>query len=197
MNNILPKDLQGWGGTHPIFEQLIDKTQPSSIIEIGTWKGQSALHMVSLLKNKNIKCKIYCVDTWLGGSADIDEDINVNPNWLMKKDGYPQIYHQFMSNVLWEEATEYIIPCPNTSDNYFPVFEKQKIKADLIYVDGSHLFDNVYNDIKNYSNLLNDKGIIFGDDFTFARGVRKAVQKYCYENNKQYEVTEDRYWRIL
>lgn len=196
-NNLFPKDLQGWGGTHPIFEELINQTLPSVIIEIGTWKGQSALHMTKLLKNKNIKCKIYCVDTWLGGYADIVQDLNRDPNWLLKKDGFPQIYKQFISNVKWEEAEDYIITCPNTSDNYYHYFNSRNIKADLIYIDGSHLFENVYNDIKNYSNLLNTNGIIFGDDYTFAIGVKQAVEKYCYENNKQYEVTEGRYWRIL
>lgn len=196
-NILFPKDLQGWGGTHPIFEKLIDKTMPSIIIEVGTWKGQSALHMTKLLKSKNIKCKIYCVDTWLGVYGDIEEDYVRNPNYLLKKDGYPQIYQQFISNVKWEEAEDYIIPCPNTSDNYYIFFKYRNIKADLIYIDGSHLFQNVYNDITNYSNLLNTNGIIFGDDFTFAPDVKKAVEKYCYENNKQYEVTEGRYWRIL
>jgi len=196
-NNLFPKDLQGWGGTHPIFETLINKTLPSIIIEIGTWKGQSALHMASILKYKNIKCKIYCVDTWLGCHADIEEDHNRNSQWLLKRDGFPQIYQQFISNVKWENSEDYIIPCPNTSDNYFNFLKNKNIKADLIYVDGSHLFDNVYNDIKNYSQLLNTNGVIFGDDYTFAIGVKQAVEKYCFENNKQREVIEGRYWRIL
>jgi len=196
-NDLFPKDLQGWGGTHPIFEKLINDLTPSTIIEIGTWKGQSALHMASILKRKNIKCKIYCVDTWLGVLGDVIENENNNPNWLLKKNHYPQIYQQFISNVKWENLDEYIVPCPNTSDIYYHYFNFIKLKADLIYIDGSHLFENVYNDIKNYSKLLNPKGVIFGDDYTFAKDVRNAVEKYCYENNKQYEVTEDRYWRIL
>ena len=60
-----------------------------------------------------------------------------------------------------------------------------------------YALNELKNNITNYSKLLNTNGIIFGDDFTFARGVKKAVEKYCYENNKQYEVTEGRYWRFL
>jgi|LakMenEpi03Aug12_release.lakeMendotaPanAssembly.Ray.scaffolds.fasta_scaffold761734_2 predicted O-methyltransferase YrrM len=196
-NDLFPKDIQGWGGTHPIFEKLIDEVLPSTIIEVGTWKGESALHMASILKNKNIKCKIYCIDTWLGGWTDIIECENNNNNWLLKKDNYPQIYQQFISNIKWENLEDYIVTCPNTSDNYYYYFKFVNLKADLIYIDGSHLFENVYNDIVNYSKLLNPNGIIFGDDFTFAPDVKKAVEKYCYENNKQYEVTEGRYWRLL
>jgi hypothetical protein len=64
-------------------------------------------------------------------------------------------------------------------------------------VEDSLLYEDVYADISNYSNLLSQNGVIFGDDFTFMPDVGKAVNKYCSENNKKFEVTENRYWRIL
>jgi hypothetical protein len=184
------KDLTGWGGDHPIFEKLILnlKVEPKVIIEVGTWKGQSAINMAKILKRNNIKCKIYCVDTFLG-TWDLEEkDL---------KNGYPQVYYKFLNNIIHEKCEDYIIPCPNTSLFYYKKFKEMNLKADLIYIDGSHMYEDIYADISNYSNLLNSNGIIFGDDFTWAPDVGKAVNKYCSENNKKFELTENRYWQIL
>jgi len=183
------KDLAGWGGNHPIFEELIlsAKNSIKIIIEIGTWKGQSAIHMANILKRNNIKCKIFCVDTFLGTWELEENDL---------KNGYPQIYYKFLNNIVYEKCEDYIIPCPNTSLFYYQKFKDLNLKADLIYIDGSHMYDDVYADIKNYSNLLTQNGIIFGDDFTFFPDVRKALEKYCLENNKTFQVTDQRYWRI-
>lgn len=184
------KDLSGWGGTHYIFEELISTTNPSIIIEIGTWKGQSALHMANIVKSKHLNCKIYCVDTWLG-----THDLPISE--LLPKNGYSQIYYQFLNNIIHEDCQDYIIPCPNTSKIYFTKFKEIKLKADLIYIDGSHLYDDVYYDIRNYSTLLNKKGIIFGDDFNWAPDVKRAVEQFCFEINKQFEVIDNRYWKII
>ena len=33
-----PEDLQGWGSQSPAFEELLARTKPTRIIEVGTWK---------------------------------------------------------------------------------------------------------------------------------------------------------------
>jgi hypothetical protein len=45
----LTLDLQGWASTHPIFEKTIETLRPELIVEVGTWKGASAVHMAKLL----------------------------------------------------------------------------------------------------------------------------------------------------
>ena len=48
-------DLQGWGSKHVIFEYLLQKIKPNLIIELGTWKGASAIHMLNLYCVRDIK----------------------------------------------------------------------------------------------------------------------------------------------
>ena len=43
-------DLQGWGSTHPVFEHVVSEYRPTSIVEVGSWKGASASHMAGLLR---------------------------------------------------------------------------------------------------------------------------------------------------
>ena len=59
----LPPDITGWNGNNPLFGQFIDLTKPSRIIEVGTWKGQSAINMGLHIRKTGQKCTITCVDT--------------------------------------------------------------------------------------------------------------------------------------
>ena len=153
----LKKDLQGWGSTRGIFKKLIDKVKPSLIIEVGSWKGASAIHMGHYVKQKNIDCKILCIDTWLGSLEMWQaKDGKYPKKWydaLIHKNGYPMLYYQFLYNVIASKMTNTIIPFPNTSAIANRWLKWKGIKADLIYIDGSHHFDDTYYDIKCYYEL--------------------------------------------
>ena len=135
--------------------------------------------MAKILKQKNIgDCKITTVDTWLGALEFIDS--NNGDHNLMKKNGYPQVYYQFLSNVVHNEVQEYINPFPSTSLIAARYFQKNDIKADLIYIDGSHEYEDVIADLKSYWPLVNNGGIMFGDDYDEKQwpGVVKAVDEF-------------------
>ena len=61
-------DLQGWGSEHQIFNEAIGASNPSIIIEVGTWKGASAHNMLNICKTRGINTEIICVDTSLGST---------------------------------------------------------------------------------------------------------------------------------
>lgn len=185
---LLPEDLHGWNGRDDIFWQLIQQTNPVNIIEVGTWKGQSAITMARLVQNG---CKIFCVDTWLGalefmgGTGERD---------LMLKNGYPRVYYQFLSNVIHNNCQDIIIPVPQTSTIAARWFKRQGIRAELIYIDGSHDEPDVYDDLCNYYDLCT--GVIFGDDWRHFADVERAVTRFCKERNITFEVVDDNFWVI-
>lgn len=188
----LPENLQGWNSNHSIFETLIKKTNPQTIIEIGTWKGASAINMAKICKGLELDTKIYCVDTWLG-SVEFWNDLSETPERdLMLKNGYPQIYYQFLSNIIHHNLQDVIIPVPNTSANAAKILSYHNIKADLIYIDASHEYEDVKADIKAYLPLLNKGGVMFGDDYGWP-GVRKAVD----EGLGKVKVFDLNYWTTL
>ena len=186
-----PLDLQGWGGNHPIFSDLINKIKPNLIIEVGTWKGQSAINMARNLKKTNPQGKIYCVDTWLG-AVEFWDTLNNAERSLNQKFGYPQIYYQFLSNCIHENVLDVIIPFPTTSSIASKYFKAKQIKADMVYVDASHDEVDVLQDIQNYLPLVNHGGVLFGDDYCTFTGVREAVNK----SGNKFEVIDERYWVI-
>lgn len=193
---LLPKDLTGWNGESPVFRKLIEETNPSIIIEVGTWKGQSAINMGKVVREKNLKTVIYCVDTWLGAIEFWDKLSDTPGRNLLLKNGYPQIYYQFLSNVVHEDLQSIILPFPNTSENGFRYLSSKSVKSELIYIDASHEEKDVYNDITNYYHLLSDRGVIFGDDYYSWPSVAKSVDRFVRENNFNFEILENNFWVI-
>lgn len=194
--DLLPKDLQGWNGNSEIFFELIKETQSKTIIEVGTWKGQSAINMALSTKKLNLKSKIYCVDTWLGATEFWTNGAHTPERNLLQKNGYPQIYYQFLSNVVHCGVQDIIFPMPNTSANAARYLKINNVKADLIYVDASHEHEDVLLDLQFYFDLLSEDGVIFGDDFYSWRGVNTAVKEFCSKNNLKFTVEKSNYWVI-
>lgn len=195
---LLPLDLQGWNGNHHIFSDLIKELKPKQIVEVGSWKGQSSVTMAEVVKRENLDTKILCIDTWLGALEFwLTENLNQhdqNERNLLLKNGYPQIYYQFLSNIVHTNNQNIILPLPLTSALAAKVLLARNIKAELVYIDASHEEDDVYNDIVAYWKILSNDGIMFGDDFhTFWPGVQNAVKKFSKQNSIEYEQV-DNFW---
>ena len=196
--NYIPEyqlDLGGWSGNSNVFKELIEFKKPQIIVEVGTWKGQSALNMANIIKNLNLQTKIYCIDTWLGAEEFWTWLKDTPDRNLLFKNGYPQIYYQFLSNVFHTKNQDIITPIPTTSHIGSIILKYYNIKPDLIYIDGSHDYNDVLSDLNDYYNILNNNGIIFGDDIPWL-SVKNAIDIFCKNNNINYEILENNFWII-
>jgi predicted O-methyltransferase YrrM len=68
------------------------------------------------------------------------------------------------------------------------------VKADLIYIDGSHDEKDVYDDLSVYWDLLSPGGVVFGDDWPWEQ-VSNAVKAFCADKGRAYQV-HDINWLI-
>lgn len=192
---LMSADITGWHSDSIVFHNLIDEIKPKTIIEVGTWKGASAIHMANHIKYRGYDTKIICVDTWLGALEFWDRLKDTSERNLLLKNGYPQIYYQFLSNVLHSQTQDIILPFPNTSNIAYYYFNNKQIKSEMIYIDASHEEEDVYQDVSNYYNLLETNGIIFGDDYDW-QGVRQAINRFSNEKNVKVDILENIYWTI-
>jgi hypothetical protein len=185
-------DLQGWGAERPILTGLIDEIQPKLIIEVGSWKGASSIKMGLHIKTRRLNTKILCVDTWLGSIEHWDKRDSQDPELYFRyrslrlKNGYPQLYYQFLYNVISNRLQDVIIPFPNTSLMASKWLAHRLVRADLIYIDASHDEADAYSDINNYFNLLTDRGVIFGDDYNETYGVKWAVAGFMVSHDVEF-----------
>ncbi len=196
LENILPEDLQGWNGNSNFFHILIDEIKPELIIEVGTWKGQSAINMANYCRNINLQTEILCVDTWLGALEFWDNLKETDNRNLLLKNGYPQIYYQFLSNVIHQEVQDYITPFPTTSLIGARYFKRHNISSKLIYIDASHDYEDVLIDLQEYYDLLQPGGVMFGDDYIAWEGVRQAVDEFTSKRGIHLSVEENNFWVI-
>jgi hypothetical protein len=193
---LLPEDKQGWNGTHNFFKKIIDEVNPNLIVEVGTWKGQSAINMGKHILDTGKNTKIICIDTWLGAIEFWSWAATTDERNLLLKNGYPQIYYQFLSNVVHNGLQDVISPFPNTSENGYRYLQYKGLKPELIYIDASHEEDDVYKDIKNYYSILKEGGVIFGDDYSNWEGVRNAIRRFKDDAQVNYDVIDGNFWVI-
>ena len=186
-----PLDLSGGGFLPGFILPLMEITRPRLIIEVGTWKGTSAVQMASIMGNLGIDGALICIDTWLGGLEHI---LNTDPVWGLSRyyrHGYPTIYYQFLANVMQRGLQDFIVPFPNTSNIAARWLLKNNIEADLIFIDGSHDEEDVKQDLTNYWKVLKPGGIIFGDDYhSDWSGVVNAVDWFAQEQHLLPQVVE-------
>ncbi len=173
-----PPDLQGWGSNDPVFLQVISEIKPKLIVEVGTWKGASAIHMAEICSNQNLGTEIVCIDTWLGnwqhwsrdsGGVGSREDLKI-------VNGLPRLYYQFLANVIHKGFEKFITPLPLTGTAGAKLFEHYKLMADIVYIDGDHEYESVLFDIRLWLKQLAPGGVLIGDDYAWP-GVKQAVDE--------------------
>lgn len=172
-------DLQGWASDHPILEQFIWQIRPSLIIEVGSWKGRSAINMARYAKAAGLETEILCVDTWLGSPEHWTQrdDVKCYPS-LKIKNGTPLIYYTFLKNVIDAGFENVITPLRVPSETAFFILEHYKILADMIYIDAGHEYLSVKRDLQLYCRLLKTDGVLIGDDYGIWSGVTRAVDDF-------------------
>jgi len=126
-----------------IWRNYLMSSKEIKYLEIGSFEGRSAV-FVGELNNAE---QVTCVDTFEG--SDEHNDIN-----------YDLVYKNCSEN-LKKLNTPYSL-IKDTSHNFF---KKNNKKFNVIYIDGSHFYDDVKKDFINSMNCLDDGGILICDDF--------------------------------
>jgi hypothetical protein len=190
-----PADASGWGSDSPAFGELVAAIKPRRIIEVGTWKGGSALTLAEHASRLGQEVEIICVDTWLGAlEMWTDQGDPERYGALGLKHGYPTLYYQFLANICRAGRQEMVTPFPVPSVTAAQWFALKDVRADLIYIDGSHEEEDVYQDLVSYWDLVRSGGVLFGDDWGWD-GVRLAVERFARENDLSISHRHDK-WEL-
>jgi hypothetical protein len=81
--------------------------------------------------------------TWLGAEEFWTSQADTGERDLRQKNGYPQVYFDFLANVVQHDCQDLIVPIPNTSFIGHIILKNRGVLADLIYIDGSHVYEDV------------------------------------------------------
>jgi hypothetical protein len=204
----LPDDVQGWNSDYPIFDDLVEQIRPRVAIEVGTWKGRSAIRIAKAMKKQSeerlaqfpaeerklVPQILYCVDTWQGG---IDHLLSDLPHDRMEREnGFTTPhYKQFLVNCHRADVEDLIQPLPMPSAIAAKLLAAHKVVADLVYIDGDHTHDGAHADLVAYWPLVRPGGILFGDDVNFP-GVHSAVARFIGNEGIPAIVLDHPFWII-
>lgn len=179
---LLPFNPQGWYINGPSMEWLIRRGDVKVVIEVGSWLGLSTRHIAKTIPEDGV---VYAVDHWMGSPNEDNSSFDI-----------PNLYRQFLSNVVHEGLTDKIIPVKMSSEE---AARTLRIRPDLVYIDATHEFESVYQDLTLWFPFVKGHGTMCGDDYYWNHGgpynpgpVKRAVDLFAKENNLQ--VFDDGRW---
>jgi hypothetical protein len=166
------KDVPGHFNYENVYNDMIIFTPPNSpekYVEIGAWKGKSVSYAAVEIINSGKIITIDSVDTWEGspGEPVLMNDDSVKNNTL---------YDEFITNI--EPVKHVVTPVK------LPSVQAANMYADnslfFVFIDGSHLYEAVKEDILAWLPKVKPGGFIGGHDIDQTEefnGVRAAVDE--------------------
>ncbi len=126
------------------YIKAIQDRPGDSIVEIGCWMGRSLDYVMPTALENN--CKVYAIDPWDTACGYPGRSRRAKFDFNMQKRGFRQ--HIEILQMLSEDA----------ADNF------EDASLGVVYLDGSHAFLDVFQDIMLYWPKLKEDGILLGHD---------------------------------
>jgi predicted O-methyltransferase YrrM len=148
-----------------IWEKLFAQYTIKSILEIGSYEGQSTTYLCEHFGKLN-GADITCVDTW-GGSFEhsshnmSEVEKRFDKNIQIATDNYPSVKVRKLK-------TDSVNACSQL------IVEGYRSHFDLIYIDGSHKACDVLSDALLTYHLAKEGALIIFDDYLWNYGFRKT-----------------------
>lgn len=177
-----PLDLQTWRHFSPQVYQWLSEINPRIIVEVGSWKGYSTYQFA---QRENVD-QVFAIDTWLGALEFYTEPGPDRDLQLVA--GYPSVYYQFAANMHHLGVAHKVFPIPLPSSIGLKLFD---FPPDLIYIDGSHEYGDVLDDLR-HAELLKPRYILCDDYGTNWNGVKRAVDDFV-DLSRRYKKEVDEY----
>jgi len=122
---------------------------PINYVEIGVFCGHNFCSVANTFA-RHPESKLYAIDPWANYEA-YNETYTQDEN-----------YKAFCHNIEYNNIQNKVIECRGFSENIMPTFPDEFF--DIIYIDGSHLYEYVVKDCENALKKIKKNGYIIVDD---------------------------------
>lgn len=164
MEHIYHQDCFGenWFNYENLYSDIVKKfPSGSKFVEVGSWKGKSSSYMAVEIANSNKSIEFICVDTWKNSI----ENSNLVPK---------NLFEIFINNM--KPVKNYYKYLAMTSLQAAKLFNDKSL--DFVFIDASHNYINVKNDILAWKPKIKKNGILAGHDYCSAHpDVIRAVDE--------------------
>lgn len=159
--------LQGIPVRHAYMQAVVEllsresRTGPFKVLEVGSWAGGSAITWVKAIREYIGDGQVVCVDAWQP-YFDTNIDCDLVYKRMNESAEKGSIYGLFMHNIRSSGVANLISPMIGNSHDILPTLKKSDFS--IVFLDGSHRFADVKNDIRLSLNIIREGGILCGDD---------------------------------
>ena len=174
--------LQGSPARHRYLGALVKIAAKSRrwgsirILEIGSWAGASAVTWARALQNLKRKGRVTCVDSW---QPYFQESIDFEAHYKEMNEAARsgKVLKLFLHNIKAANVSHLVNYIVGNARSALPVLPGGKF--DVVYIDGSHVYENVRADIQDAKRLVRDRGIICGDDLELHKHELDPMEHQC------------------
>ena len=138
-----------WAGLRGFAYDYLAASKPGKVVELGSHYGCSSFAFMQAIKDENLHCSFYAIDTWKGDA-------------FTKNDYQEDVYSAYkkVQETLFRDIDAYMVRM--TFDEAVGEFEDQSI--DLLHIDGSHMYEDVKHDFLTWLTKVKKDGVIFFHD---------------------------------
>jgi hypothetical protein len=157
-------EIGGWMNREELSWLAEQASKHNYIVEVGCWMGRTTRALAD-----NTSGYVFAVDTWLGSEENQEFLKDKTPDYL---------WQRFTTNLgdhLWTGKVNALrMPSVQAAAK----LGSNAIKCGMIFIDGSHDYDSVHNDILAWRPLLVEGGLFCGHDYDLGwPGVVQAVRE--------------------
>jgi predicted O-methyltransferase YrrM len=169
------RDLpQGWFHHGEKILELVEQHQPRVYVELGSWRGASAIAVARLVRQW--RGTVTCVDTWTGDAFKGGAGYEGRP-----PSSVPEMVNECAGNLVAAGiAASVRLVVASTSE----AAKWWTEPIDFLYIDADHDYSSVLSDLEAWVPHVKPGGIVAGDDYgnpSFP-GVRMAWNYYGIEH---------------
>lgn len=161
---------QGWFHHGSSILQLVEQHKPKVCVELGSWRGASAIAMARLVRTWG--GTVTCVDTWTGDAFQG----GVSDDGVRPPDMIGDIAHNIVVAGVSASIRLVIAPTVDAAKWWTD-------PIDFLYVDADHSYQAVMADLEAWTPHVKPGGLIAGDDYGNVNfpGVRMAWNHFAFE----------------
>jgi len=127
------------------------------IVEVGSYKGKSAVNFAYAVRKRGGDATIFCVDTWRNENIEFAKNVDV--------------FAAFEANVARDR--DLIVPLRGRSEEVGAAWDRGPI--DVLFIDGDHSYEGVVRDVEAWVPHVKPGGLVMFHD-TGLEGVWKGIE---------------------
>jgi predicted O-methyltransferase YrrM len=167
--------IDGWIGDNNTYRKVLDEAKDGQhFVEVGVYCGRSAAFMAVEIKNRGLNVRFDAVDHFKGSAEHGDLSAT--------------LYQKALKNLepVKDIVNVYKLSSQEAVDNYADA------SLDFVFIDASHDYESVLQDVRMWYPKVKPGGIFAGDDYQPSwPGVIQAVNQFAQEVKVEFTVVPD------